>query len=576
MKRRLLGFALTLMLLGTIGFAPIVHADVNNFAIDNFAADYTLGQDDPQGTLTVREQLTVNFTDYNHGILRALPKHYNSMPLHIQVHGVSRDGASEPYTTSTENGNLVLKIGNANSTITGLHHYEINYKVTNVLRFVSGGAELDWNVNGTGWQQSFMHTSAQLHVPTSLAGKLTDDKCFTGATGSTSSDCLTSTSEGVTTFTTTRELSAGETLTFNDHIPAGYFSKPTLMDKLKDYGPELLVAIGAPLLALIVAGGAWYKHGRDAKGRGTIVPEYSPPDGLKAAEIDVLLNNKLGKNAISATIIDLAIRKYLRIQEGESKGVLGLGKHKTYSFVRLTAPADGNLLPHESSILSGLFMSGDTVETSSLKNSFYTTVSAVQKAVPKSLATRGYFARDPTSSGSVWHVIGIGAVFGSFFLLSVSVLVFIGVLVAGLITLLFATLMPSPTEKGALAKDAAAGLKLYLNTAEKDRIAMLQSPNAPYAPKTDEPTKTVDLFEKLLPYAMVLGVEKEWAKQFEDIYKTPPDWYGGNWSTFNAVYLTQSLSDSMGAMNNSFAAPSSSGSGGSAGGGGGGGGGGGW
>jgi uncharacterized membrane protein YgcG len=155
---------------------------------------------------------------------------------------------------------------------------------------------------------------------------------------------------------------------------------------------------------------------------------------------------------------------------------------------------------------------------------------------------------------------------------------FICVLLAGLIMLAFAKLMPSRTRKGAAAKDAAEGLKLYLETAEKDRIAMLQSPNAPYADKSPEPVKTVELFEKLLPYAMVLGVEKQWAEQFSSIYTTPPDWYNGNWSTFNAGYLASSLNDSMSAMNSSFAAPSSGSSGfsGGAGGGGGGGGGGGW
>ena len=107
---------------------------------------------------------------------------------------------------------------------------------------------------------------------------------------------------------------------------------------------------------------------------------------------------------------------------------------------------------------------------------------------------------------------------------------------------------------------------------------MLQSPSAPYAPQTAEPIKTVELFEKLLPYAMVLGVEKDWAEQFQDIYTAPPEWYNGSWSTFNAVNLTNSLGSSMSAMNSSFAAPASSGSGfaGGAGGGGGGGGGGGW
>lgn len=578
MKRqsRLLAALVVMVLLVLI--SPVAHAATADFTIDNFVADYTLGRDDPQGTLTIREQLTVQFNDYNHGIYRAIPDRYNAMPQHVRIASVTRDGNKEQYSKSTSNHNLVLKIGSPTTTITGLHHYEIDYKVSNVIRFVGNHDELNWNVNGTGWQQPFQHVSAQLHVPTALASKLTDEKCFTGATGSTSTDCLVTTGQAETTFTTTRELNPGETLTLNAQLPSGYFHPPTLADKWADYKGVLLPAIGFPLLAFVLGMIAWTRSGRDAKGRGTIVPEYAPPANLKPAEIDVLLNNKLGKNAISATIIDLAIRKYLRIHETENKSLLGFGKSKDYSFERMQpAPAAG-LNDYEGSVLAGLFAAGDMVSVSSLKNTYYKTVQSVQKSIPKSLASRGFFRTNPETAGSLWHGLGIVLLVGAFFVLKFGLGLVIGLGIAGLVLLAFGFLMPSRTRQGAEAKDAVEGLKLYLNTAEKDRIAMLQSPNAPYAPQAAEPVKTVELFEKLLPYAMVLGVEKEWAKQFESIYTTPPDWYSGNWATFNALNFTTSLSSSVGAMNGSFAAPSSSSSGfsGGAGGGGGGGGGGGW
>jgi uncharacterized membrane protein YgcG len=625
MRLRFFGATIATIFL-LLAFMPaIVHADVNNFTINNLDADYTLGTDDPQGTLAIHEELTVDFADYNHGILRALPKSYNHMPLHLRIGDVSRDGSAEKFTTYTSNGNLVLKIGDAKQTVTGLHHYEINYKARNVLRFVGDKAELNWNVNGMEWSQPFLHITARLHVPATLAGKLTDNKCFTGATGSTSSDCLVDPQSQLITFTTTKPLYGGETLTFNSTVPtAGYFRSPTLADRWDDYGRQILLVSLIPLVALLWSGLAWFRNGRDAKGRGTIVPEYRPVDNLKPAEIDVLLNNKLGKNAVSATIIDLAIRKYLRIEESQSNGVLGIGKHKVYSFVALQTPAAGPLQDFEAMIYNGIFgasapadvkeaveelaslvdkqkgflakiakpivkpkidgevrtaepeVTGKVVQTSDLKNKFYKTLAVVQKSIPKSLASRGYFSSNPASAGNWWHILAAILLFGSFYLLAVNVSFFVGVIIAGIIFAIFGSLMPSRTQKGADAKDNAEGLKLYLNTAEKDRIAMLQSPDAPYGSQTSEPTKTVELFEKLLPYAMVLGVEKQWASQFESIYTTPPDWYNGNWSTFNAVYLADSLNDSMSAMNSSFAAPSSSGSGGSAGGGGGGGGGGGW
>lgn len=104
----------------------------------------------------------------------------------------------------------------------------------------------------------------------------------------------------------------------------------------------------------------------------------------------------------------------------------------------------------------------------------------------------------------------------------------------------------------------------------------MQSVERPYA----EPSKTVNLFESLLPYAVAMGVEKSWAKQFDDIYKEQPDWYQGS-GTFTGNRLASGLSSGIGAMNSSFShstssSSSGSGGGGFSGGGGGGGGGGGW
>jgi uncharacterized membrane protein YgcG len=158
----------------------------------------------------------------------------------------------------------------------------------------------------------------------------------------------------------------------------------------------------------------------------------------------------------------------------------------------------------------------------------------------------------------------------------------LGLVVGGLIGIVCWIAMDARTPKGVAAKEHAEGLKLYLNVAEKDRLEKLQGPDAAYAPKSAEPKKTVELFEKLLPYAMVLGVEKQWAEQFKDLYTTPPDWYSGNWTAFNAAYLASSLNSGIGAaVNTAFSSPSSSsgsgfGGGGFSGGGGGGGGGGGW
>lgn len=577
-KSKLRQIALVLPALAFLLVPAAAHADVNNFTVTDFSADYYLNKNDPQGGLTIDEHIAVDFTDFNHGILRALPQRYNGQDQHLKITKVLRDGQAEKYTTSGSNGNKVLKIGNANATITGQHEYEVDYSVRNVMRFTNGHDELDWNVNGTQWQQPFTRVRAVLHVPTSLATSLGDLHCYTGYQGSTATDCtLHKPVADMVAYAASRPLSGGETLTFRADFANGTFTQPTFKDWISDYGKQVLEVSIPPLLALLLGGTYWRKNGKDIKGRGTIIPEYGPPDGLKPLEIDTIMHYKLGNKAISATIIDLAIRKYVRIIETDKKKLLG--KSKTYSLELVNVDVSG-LNAYEQQIITAIF-SGQkqTVDLSSLKNKFYKTSQALGKQVPADLTTAGYFARNPRRVGNGMHILAASLAFASFYVFSVAWPLALGLLASAGILFIFASLLPKRSQKGVDAKDAIEGLKLYMDVAEKERIKMLQSPDAPYAAKSNAPQQTVELFEKLLPYAIVLGVEQQWAKKFEGIYNTPPDWYSGNWAAFNTGYFVGSLNDSMEVMTTSFASPSSSGSGSGgsfSGGGGGGGGGGGW
>ena len=109
-----------------------------------------------------------------------------------------------------------------------------------------------------------------------------------------------------------------------------------------------------------------------------------------------------------------------------------------------------------------------------------------------------------------------------------------------------------------------------MDIAEKDRINFHNAPE-----------KKPEVFEKFLPYAMVFGVEKAWAKEFEGIYTEPPKWYkDNNMSTFNTIIFANSLHSFANYSNNAISSTpgkgSGSGGGGFSGGGGGGGGGGSW
>jgi uncharacterized membrane protein len=94
--------------------------------------------------------------------------------------------------------------------------------------------------------------------------------------------------------------------------------------------------------------------------------------------------------------------------------------------------------------------------------------------------------------------------------------------------------------------------------------------------------KTPELFERYLPFAMAFGVERKWARAFQEIYRDPPTWYvGTNATAFDVGGFSSRLADLSSRAGRAMASSprSSNGSGfsgGSSGGGSGGGGGGGW
>ncbi len=586
-------------------------ASTQDFTINDFTGDYYLTKNDPQGSLHIVEHIDLTFNDFNHGILRAIPDSYKSHSLKIHINKVSSDSeAPVQFSTYGDSGNTVLKIGDPSRTITGKQSYTIDYNVDNVVSFYNDHDELYWDINGDQWLQPFEHVTARFHIPSGLS--VNQQACYTGAYGVTSQNCTIKPEGDGIVAETTSPLTAQETLTAIMAFPKGYFVAPTFADWWHDNYDKVFEVALTPLIVGGVAFMYWRKRGKDIKGRGVIIPEYQPPSEVSPAEAGVILAYKLNARDVSATIIDLAIRKYLRISETTEKKLLR--DKKAYSLELLNNNWEG-LKSHEVQVLNDIFTAtkikigfsmtalkslqnslneaisasqqaaevGKVVSLKELNGVFYQTIQSLQNTLPKELTAAGYFPYNPKYVGVGMYIISVVLVILGFALIGLISWGATGLFIAASLVLIFGLLMTKRTTKGVEAKEALDGLKLYMTVAEKDRIKMLQSPDSPYASKSDMPKQTVELYEKLLPYAIVMGVEKQWAKKFEDIYKTPPDWYNGNWGTFNTLYLTASLSSSISAMSSSFSPPRSSGSsgfggggGGFSGGGGGGGGGGGW
>lgn len=597
MKRFILG--LGAVLVATFGMlnVPNAHAqNPNNFTIQSFDVDYYLGKDsEGRSALKTVEAITAAFPEYdqNHGIERAIPQKYDGHSVDVKIQSVTdRNGAEIAYSDRIINDNLVLRIGDRDTYVHGLHEYVITYTQRDVTRFFkdTNDDEFYWDVNGTQWAQPVQTIGARLHVAPSVAAQLTGkSSCYQGTQRSTANCTVTrEESNGEVVLSakaaalqpyTTMTLAVGfRPQTFAAYQPSGQEKLFALLGMI--WGILVIISSIAASIAIIWLLVRRYQVMHRVKGKGTIVPEYLPPN-----DASVLLSAQVEGNStadITAQLIDLAVRHYLKVYQTKDKTLF---KSAEYELELTKDPTD--LRSEEQRLLRHLFGKsnlriGARFAMKKLQNN--------HEVGKKLLADRkqlrenargnyGIFERAETEAKQ-FNKFGIVAIIIGIITLSPLVVV------VAIMAFVFAHNLWPLTEKGVALRDYLAGLRQYISVAEQDRIKMLQSPEGAekvgVAVDGSDLKQLVKLYERVLPYAVLFGIEKEWTKQLGAYYEagaTQPNWYSGN-AAFNAVVFSSALSN-FSSQSSSYSSASSSSSGGSggggfAGGGGGGGGGGGW
>lgn len=318
------------------------------------------------------------------------------------------------------------------------------------------------------------------------------------------------------------------------------------------FGLAMIILGGLLILAcLVVMVRLWMTLGRDIGRTGTEMVRYDPPAGLRPAAIGMLMKEKPMLKDVSATIVDLARRGYLKIFEEGSGSIF---THTTYGFKKESVGEEG-LNAFEKEIMEGLFDAGDIVTESDLKNQFYTHVGPILDGVTDDVLDQELFSAEPatvkkryTAGGIAVGVVSLGLfmLLNRWWDLGWAWTVLPALLLSGCIIIIVGRAMPRRTAKGSQAFEHALGFKEYLVTAEREEIASMTTEN----------------FQETLPYAMVLGVAETWASKFVDIFTEPPEWFNGV-GAFNTVYLASSLNGMYHNLGSTLtSAPSGSGGGG--------------
>ena len=555
MNRLLISFLICLSLLFV--FSPHV-AHAQDFTITDFTVNILVNTD---SSFTVREKLTVAFHRPRHGIYRELPYRYNESPdrsikTPLEVLSVTDADGRKLTTKVIKKRNIIhIRIGDPDKYVSGLQKYEIFYKVENALLFFDDHDELYWNATGNLWQAEIQHAACSV----SLAGNKTNEfraACFTGRPGSREKACSYTVSQNFIEFRTERGLAPGEGFTIAYGWDKGIISPPSSLKRLLwVINPEQNWVFLFPLLSLFFMVTLWYRRGRDPRVSESVTVMYGPPlyDGrpLCPAEVGTLLDETLDKRDISATIVGLAVKGYITIEETKEEGILF--DSKDY-YLAKQKDVDDSLSAFEKILMYAVFGGLKGKMVSDLRNNFYTHLASLKSTIYSELISKKFFAVSPDKVRQYYAGGGFIAVIAITILLNLLFSGSIGqarCMLAGILSGLpifgFSKLMPAKTRAGAAAYMSILGFEEFLARAEKDKLMRMQDEN---------------LFSKFFPYALALDVSDNWAKAFEGIYQQPPDWYASPLGprTFSPMSFNRSISSAMSSLSTAmFSAPRGSG-----------------
>jgi uncharacterized membrane protein YgcG len=603
--------------------------------IVSYNSEITINSD---SSMVVRETIVVVSTgdQIKRGIYRDFPTRYkdrlgSSYNVGFDVESVLRDGKIEEYTIESLSNGRRVRIGNKDRILPpGRYTYTIQYRTDRQLGFFKDHDELYWNVTGNGWAFPIEKASAVVNLPSGVPYGAVETDGYTGPQGAAGKDFdIIINSIGTVEFVSTRPLGVNEGLTIVVGWPKGFVQEPTGSDRLSWF---LKVNLGRMtgaaclLLLLIYYLISWWVVGRDPE-KGTIIPLYDPPEGLSPAALRYIRRMGYDQKVFASAIINMAVKGYLWIDEAYGKYTL----FKQNSSIDVLSSEERAAAEQSGLETFGRLDIRNTNHTAiksaidslkeSLKSAYgrdyfvnnrgwfwggliFTVISlaamgflaeggftsfmmpAVMGVVPviAVITLFSTFKNTPAEKGCIRAFIIIFAIFfcGPFLAISFltaggNFLILLEAIAMGVINAKFFTLLKAHTKQGRRLTDKIEGFRMYLSTAEKDRMNFVNPPE-----------RTPQLFERYLPYALALDVQQQWAEQFTSVLSAAqndgtyyyPMWYRGTrWNPYNMGGFADSFGSSFASAVSSSSSPPGSSSGfggGSSGGGGGGGGGGGW
>ena len=516
------------------------------FAVPSFAFAWTIDAFDAtivvqeDASIQVEEVITVDFTEAKHGLFRNIPVSYkdglgNAVRVHLSDVQVLQDGQPATVVNYRSGKDVVYQIGDGDVTLLGTHEYVFSYTVDRALLYFDTYDELYWNVTGDQWEVPITESSVFVLLPDGT--EVLQSACYTGAFGSTATECGVATEDHVVA------VVAEDYLTVAVGFEKGVVAQPTRFERIVWFLEANWFAL-IPLLIIIASFAAWWRLGRDPR-METVVAEFTPPEDLWAVYCGMIVRSMFTSADMAAMIVQLAVKGYLSFE------VSGKGLARK---VTLKKEQEATGLDEAHTVLfEHLFKGRTTVTATQLKGSASSkTMKELKTALNNTLKKNKMYVlhskrRRTWMVGISVFLLYLTFFLGAFFGMFTGVMLFI----AALVTFAFGLLMPKKTLHGVEVARNVLGFKLFMHTAQRYRSQWQEEQN---------------MFATFLPYAIAFGDTKRWAKTFSGTEFQQPHWYRSTSGFVAADVFTKDLLSTTHSMARATA-PSSSGSGGTSGGG---------
>jgi uncharacterized membrane protein YgcG len=521
--------------------------------ITSFHSDITVAE---SGSLTVRETIQIYAAGdiFKRGITRALPLtrrdiDNNRIGVDYIIREVLVDGKPVNYFTEKEGGDLVVYVGERDRYLSpGNYRYEILYETAGQIGFFDDYDELSWNVNGLSGK-TMDSVGAVVRLP--AGADVISSHCYTGRQGSGDSNCTTETDEVGTLVVQANNLPSNEMLTLSVGFTKGIVTQPPeqLPRTFTWFERKGLVLLSSLFLVFLFAYYiyTWRRYGVDPP-KPVVIPQFSPPDGLSPASVGMLYKGHYLDDFVTASIVNLSVKGFIRIDEVVEKGGLfGLRSDKRYALARLKE-ADDKLPAEEQIVMRSLFRKTESV---TLTGKYDETIAMMMRDYHKSLKKQHgsvlnegrnlKFHLVPWLAFIAYFIVMVRFVTDDLLQFTANRNALVATLLLGLVSyLLYAWLIVRPGERKLHYRSAVEGLKMYLDVAEEKQLQFFNPPEV-----------TPALFEQLLPYAIALDMEKVWGDKFEKAFLSSalepesyrPAWYGGRY--VNAALFGHALNSTL-------------------------------